>query len=88
MKFERKIISFLRDLIDTALATAFLILWVICCTIVALLLRIAGVSDLSSEDILHENNVQNHGNYLSRYCRKQLLKSKTILTEIPEGLDI
>lgn len=88
MKFERKIISFLRDLADTALATAFLIVWIICCTTVALLLRIAGVSDLPSDDVIHENNGQNHGNYLSRYCRKHLLKSKAFLTKIPEGLGI
>lgn len=88
MKFERKIISFLRDLIETALATALLILWVICCTIVALLLRIAGASDLPSDDVIHENNGQNHGNYLSHYCRKHLLKSKGFLTKIPEGLGI
>lgn len=88
MKFERKIISFLKNLADTALATALLILWVICCTTAAFLLRIAGVSDLSGDDVLHENNDQNHGNYLSRYCRKQLLKSKSFLTEIPKGLGV
>jgi hypothetical protein len=88
MKFERKIILFLRSLADTALATALLILWVICCTTVALLLRIAGVSDLPSDDVIHENNGQNQGSYLSRYCRKQLLKSKTFLTKIPERLGI
>lgn len=88
MKFERKIISFLSDLADTALATAFLILWVICCTIVALLLRIAGVWNLPSGYFLSENDGRNHGNYLSRLCRKQLLKSKTFLTKIPEGLGI
>ena len=87
MKFAPKIKSFLRDLADTALATAFLSLWVICCTIVALLLRVTKVP-ASSEDFVSEQNVQDHGSYLRRYCRKQLLKSKTFLTKIPEGLGI
>lgn len=88
MKYEQEIISFLRNLVDTALATAFLIIWIICCTAVALLLRTAGVSALLSEDVIREDNDRNHGNYLSRFCRRQLLRSKTFLTEIPEGLGI
>lgn len=46
MKLDAKIMSFLTDLAQTAFATAFLTVWLICCIVVALFSRIAAVSDL------------------------------------------
>ncbi|MGI8468417.1 MAG: hypothetical protein ACR2N3_08190 [Pyrinomonadaceae bacterium] len=88
MKFDLNKWSFLTDLANTAFAAAFLTAWVICCAVVDLLLRIVGVSDLPGANVFDGDIDQNHGDFLSRYCGKQLLKSKTILTETPKALGI
>lgn len=89
MKFDGKTaLTFLTDLAQTAFAFAFLILWLICCAAVAFLLRIDAAFDLLSEKFFGENNARNQGSFIRRYCRSQLLRSKIILTDIPEALGI
>ena len=89
MKFDEKTaMSFLTDLAQTAFATAFLTVWLICCVAVAFLLHIDAAFDLLSVKFFGGNNARNHGSFIRLYCRKQLLRSKTILTDVPEALGI
>lgn len=89
MKFDGKTaILFLTDLAQTAFAFAFLTAWLICCVIVAFFVHIDAAFDLLSVKFLGGNNARNHESYIRRCCRKQLLKSKTFLIEVPEALGI
>lgn len=89
MKFDEKTAkSFLTDLAQTAFAFAFLTVWLICCVAVTFLLRIDAAFDLSSKKFFGGNNARNHGSFIRRYCRKQLLESKSFLAEVPEALGI
>jgi hypothetical protein len=89
MKFVENISMWsLSDLAETAFAIAFLSAWLICCAVVAFLLRIIAVLDSSSNRFLSGNNARNHGSFIRRYCRKQLLESKSFLAEVPEALGI
>ena len=88
MKFGAEIMSSLTELAQTAFAIAFLTAWLISCAVVALLLRIDAAFDLLSVKFFGGNNTRSHGSYIRRYCRKQLLKSKTILTNVPDALGI
>ena len=89
MKFDEKTaMSFLTDLAQTAFVFAFLTFWLICCAAVAFLLRIDAAFDLLSVKFFGGNNARSHESFIRRYFRKQLLWSKTILTNIPEALGI
>ncbi len=89
MKFDEKTaMSFLTDLEQTAFAFAFLTVWLICCVAVAFLLRIDAAFDLSSKKFFGGNDARNRGSFIRRYYIKQLLRSKTILTDFPEALGI
>lgn len=91
MKFDEKAgMSFLTGLAQAAMATAFLTGWVICCATVALLLRIekSVAADLPSAKESAGNGLQNGGGFVRRYFKKQVLRSKNFLAEVPEALGI
>lgn len=91
MKFDEKTaMSFLIGLAQTAMATAFLTGWVICCATAALLLRIekSVAANLPSAKESAGNELQNGGGFARRYFKKRLLRSVNFLAEIPEALGI
>lgn len=91
MKFDEKtMMSFLTGWAQTAMATAFLTGWVICCATAALLLRIekSVAADLPSAKESAGDELQKGGGFVRNYFKKQLLRSVNFLTKVPEALGI
>lgn len=91
IEFDEKMARcFLTGLTQTAMATAFLMGWVICCATAALLLRIekSVAHDLPSAKESAGNELPNGSGFVRRYFKKQLLRSVNFLAEVPEALGI
>ena len=89
MKFDEKAAArLMTDLGQAAFAMAFLTGWVICCVIVALLLRIdtSVAANLPSNKELLGNESLEVGGFIRCHYEKQLMRSKSFLTQIPETL--